>query len=163
MQIRSLCSTEVSLHRALRLRALKDTPDAFAESFEEVAARPMSYWEALTQSVTASGQHVMFLASIDEEVYGCTYGLLDSKQDDAARVGGMWVDPSQRKRGLGGALLKAVVLWAYEQQRTHMGLWAPTNHPEAVALYRRAGFVETGDIKPFPNQPSLQIMAMTLK
>ena len=37
------------------------TPDAFGESFADAAARPMSYWDDLTRSVTEPGRHVMFL------------------------------------------------------------------------------------------------------
>jgi GNAT superfamily N-acetyltransferase len=160
MQIRPLKRDEARLHRASRLRALKDAPDAFGESFEDAEVRPMTYWETLTQSVTAPDRHVMFLACAEDAVHGCTYGLLDRERGDGVRVGGMWVDPAQRRRGIGSALLQAVFGWARERQRPHIGLWAPTHHPGAIALYRRAGFVETGEFKPLPNQPTLQVMAM---
>lgn len=47
MQIRALEPHEVSLHRELRLRALRDAPDAFGETFAEAEAQPISYWEEL--------------------------------------------------------------------------------------------------------------------
>jgi hypothetical protein len=66
----------VNLHRHLRLRALSDSPDSFGEAFADMAARPSSYWDDLTRSVTEPGCHVMFLACEDEHVLGSTYDCL---------------------------------------------------------------------------------------
>ena len=112
MHIRKLESHELNLHRGLRLRALRDSPDSFGETFADVVARPTSYWEDLTRSVTEPERHVMFLACEGEHVLGSTYGLLDREQSEAGRVGGMWVDPAWRRRGIGRALLQEVFGWA---------------------------------------------------
>ena len=162
MSIRQLKHNEVNLHRTLRLQALQDSPNSFAESFTEVKDRPMTYWETLTQSVTEANRHVMFLWCDDQDVHGCVYGLLDRTRDDGVRVGGMWVNSAQRKRGIGTALLQAVVLWGDTQHRTHFGLWVLTHQTAAIALYQRFGFVETGERKLLPNQPGINIMAMEL-
>ena len=57
-----------------------DAPESFGETAVEVEARPTSYWEDLTRSVTEPG-----------------------------RVGGMWVDPAWRRRGVGRLLYKTPV------------------------------------------------------
>jgi hypothetical protein len=62
VELRRLASHEVDLHRDLRLRALRDAPDAFGETFAAAAVRPISYWEELTRSVTEPGRDVMFRA-----------------------------------------------------------------------------------------------------
>ncbi len=90
VQIRVLKSHEVDLHRELRLRALRDSPDSFGETSADAAARPAPYWEELTRSVTEPGRHVMFLAYEGErDVLGSTYGLLDQARAGRGRVGGM--------------------------------------------------------------------------
>lgn len=99
LNLRRLEPHEVSLHRELRLRALQAAPDSFGETLADVAARPPSYWEDLTRSVPEPGRHVMFLAFEGDEVLGTTYGLRD--QGDVGRVGGMWVNPTCRRRGVG--------------------------------------------------------------
>jgi GNAT superfamily N-acetyltransferase len=88
-----------------------DAPESFGETAVEVEARPTSYWEDLTRSVTEPGQ-----------------------------VGGMWVDPAWRRRGVGRLLLQAVFDWARGRELTRLGLWAPARSPAAIALYSRAGF-----------------------
>ena len=160
MKIRTLERTEVSLHRQIRLRALRDAPTSFAESVADAETRPLVYWESLTESVTSLDRHVMFLACEEDAVYGCTYGLLDRSREDGIRVGGMWVDPTQRQRGIGKMLLEAVLSWGLERRRTHFGLWVPTHQEGAIALYKRAGFVQNGLVQPLPNQPQFQIMGM---
>src|SRR5262249_25375605 len=102
---RRLASHEVDLPPALRLRALRDAPDSFGETFAAAAVRPISYWEELTRSVTEPGGDVMFLAYEGDDVLGSAYGLLDRARTDAGRVGGMWVGPDWRRRGVGRALL----------------------------------------------------------
>ena len=127
MHLRRLEPHEVGLHRELRLRALREAPDSFGETFAGAAARPSSYWEDLTRSVSESVRHVMFLAYEGNDVLGSTYGLLDRDRRDRGRVGGMWVDPAWRRRGVGRALLQEVFSWAREHGLSQLGLWAPSH------------------------------------
>ena len=160
MHLRKLASHEVGLHRDLRLRALGDAPDSFGEAFADAAARPISYWEELTRSVTEPGRQVMFLAYQGEDVLGSAYGLLDRERSDAGRVGGMWVEPAWRRRGVGHALLQEVFSWARERKLKHLGLWAPADSSAAISLYSRAGFRDTGERRQLPTKSSLWIVAM---
>lgn len=163
VQIRELEPHEVKLHRDLALRALRDSPDSFGETLEQARAQPWSHWEQLTRSVTDPDRHVMFLACESEAVCGSTYGLLDPERSDTGRVGGMWVDPAWRRRGIGWSLLEAVLDWARRRGLRRLALWAPSHNPAAVALYRRAGFEETGRRRPLPTDSNLQIIEMERK
>lgn len=158
MKIRALEPHETPLHREVRLRALRDAPEAFGESAAEVEARPYSYWEDLTRSVAA--RQVMLLACEGDAIHGSTYGLRDSARGDAGRVGGTWVAPSHRRRGIGTALLQAVKAWARDQGFRRLRLWAPAASAAALALYRRTGFRETGQRRPMPGNEALQIVEM---
>ena len=160
MFLRKLESHEATLHRELRLRALREAPDSFGETFADVVARPSTYWEDLTRSVTESGRHVMFLAYEGNEVVGSTYGLLDGTRSEMGRVGGMWVDPAWRRLGVGGVLLLEVFRWARERGLSRIGLWAPAHSQAALVLYGKAGFRETGNSRPLPTNPSVQIIEM---
>jgi GNAT superfamily N-acetyltransferase len=160
VSLRRLAPSEVALHRELRLRALQDSPDSFAETFAEAFARPPEYWEALTRSVTAPDPQVMLLAGHGADVVGSAYGLLDRAQAGAGRVGGMWVAPAWRRRGVGRALLAGVIDWARECGLGRLGLWAPAHSPAAIALYAGAGFRETGERRSIPTNPSRWIVAM---
>jgi GNAT superfamily N-acetyltransferase len=163
MKIRALNPHEVSLHRELRIRVLNDSPSSFAETASEAEARPLSYWEDLTRSVTDPNRHVMFVAFEGDAIVGTTYGLLDHERSDAGRLGGMWVDPSQRRRGVGRALLAAVLVWARERGLKRVGLWAPASEPAAFTLYSREGFRDTGRQRPLPTNAALRIIEMEIE
>ena len=45
VHLRRLAAHEITLHREVRLRALREAPDSFADTFADAAARPASYWE----------------------------------------------------------------------------------------------------------------------
>ena len=45
--------------------------------------------------------------------------------------------------------------WARERRLGRLALWAPAHSPAALALYRQAGFRETGNRKPLPANPAL--------
>jgi GNAT superfamily N-acetyltransferase len=86
--------------------------------------------------------------------------LLDRGRSEAGRVGGMWVEPAWRRRGVGRALLQEVFGWARERGLSRLALWAPAHSQAALALYGQAGFRETGNCRPLPTNPSLQIVEM---
>jgi ribosomal protein S18 acetylase RimI-like enzyme len=160
VHVRRLAPHEADLHRDVRLRALREAADAFADTFADAVARPMSYWDELTRSVTAPDRHAMFLACAGDSVVGSAYGLCDPEESRAGRVGGMWVDPEWRRRGIGTALLQTVLAWARERGFTRLGLWAPAHRPEALALYRGARFVETGRRRSMSSNSDREIIEM---
>src|SRR5262249_41493371 len=156
MHLRRLEPHEVSLHREFRLRALQEAPDSFGETFADAAARPSSYWEPYA----APGRQVMFLACEGKDVLGSTYGLRERDQSEVGGVGGIWIDPAWRRRGVGRALLQQVFDWAREHGLSRLRLWAPAHSLAALSLYRQAGFRETGKRRPLPTNPALQIVEM---
>jgi GNAT superfamily N-acetyltransferase len=155
-----LAPHEAALHRTLRLRALRDAPDSFGDTLVHAEAEPVSYWEEMTRNVTGASGQTMVLACEADAVVGSAYGLLDRERRGMGRVGGMWVDPAWRRRGIGQALLQAVIDWARGNGLTGLGLWAPAHNPDALALYTRAGFRETGARRPLPGRATLWIVAM---
>jgi GNAT superfamily N-acetyltransferase len=163
MRIRAIDPNELDLHRVVRLSALQDAPDAFGETFVEAAAKPMTYWEELTRSVTEPDRNVMFLACDGDDVLGCVYGLVNRVLADQGRVGGMWVNPAARRRGIGQALLEAVIEWSRRRGFKGLGLWAPAHSPAALALYAKAGFRQTGIRQTMPTHRNLDIVEMTLQ
>jgi GNAT superfamily N-acetyltransferase len=158
--IRRLEPHETALHRTVRLRALEDSPDSFGDRLDDISARPAAYWDDLTRSLTAPDLHVMFLACAEAHVCGSVYGLVDAQRPNTARVGGMWVEPPSRGRGVASALLEAVIEWARGRAYTRLELSAPTHAAAALALYRRAGFTPTGARRPMPGRPQLEVAEM---
>ncbi len=162
MQVRELRRHEWALFRSLRLRALAESPDAFAQTLADAQSRPDSYWIRLAESVTGPSGQIMLIAEEADRPAGLVFGLLDPTQPATGRVGGMWVDPEARGRGVGAALLDAVVAWARARGLQRLELWVTEGNSAAARLYRGAGFGDTGRRDRLPSNPELHIVQMAL-
>jgi GNAT superfamily N-acetyltransferase len=72
----------------------------------------------------------------------------------------MFVEPAERGRGVGGALVEAVVAWARARGATGLYLWVTATNDSAIALYNRCGFRPTGEQKPLEHSPSVAEVRM---
>ncbi|HEY9629515.1 MAG TPA: GNAT family N-acetyltransferase [Coleofasciculaceae cyanobacterium] len=163
MHIRTLQPHEASLFREVRLRALADSPNAFAETLQQAQTQPQTYWEMLTHSLSQPNSHVMFLAEQAGLVVGFTFGLVDRQDSKTGHLGGMWVDPTCRAQGIGSALIAEVLTWAQQRSQTKLELWVTEGNVKAMGLYKKVGFVDTGKRDVLPSNPALQIIQMSLR
>ena len=75
----------------------------------------------------------------------------------------MWVASAQRGEGLGAALLGSVLEWAKTRGFVALRLWAPAEMRPALALYTRAGFEPTGNVKTVPGAQPFDVIEMFLE
>jgi GNAT superfamily N-acetyltransferase len=142
--VRWLRADEAPLFKTLRLRALADAPDAFAHTYDEISAKPDTYWAEMTRSVTEPDRHAMFVAEAETATIGMSFGTIDRERSDRADLGGMWVDPRSRHFGVGRTLGEAVLAWARERGFADIVLWVTEGNAVAEALYERMRFTRTG-------------------
>jgi GNAT superfamily N-acetyltransferase len=64
---------------------------------------------------------------------------------DAAELHRLYLDAHLRGRGLGRALVDAVLGWCRAEGVRHLVLWSDTRFDRAHALYERMGFRQTGE------------------
>ena len=144
MEIRRLGLGDTVTYRDLRLRGLKEHPDAFTSSFDEEAARPLAATEARLSPQSAG---VMWGAFLDGALVGAV-GLLPgdrAKIRHKADVFGMYVLPEYGGRGVGTALLSHLINAA----RSELGLEQLTltvtdSNAVARTLYAKTGFRSFG-------------------
>ena len=159
VEVMPLARAEEALQEALRLAALEDAPDAFGEPLEQIRSRPEGYWDRLRASVTGRAGQIAMLARANARPVGFIYGVR-SKDSGELRVGGVWVEPNYRQRGVARQLVQGLVDWAESKGFPGIGLWAPQHRPEVVTLYRSAGFETTGVTRPMPDQPERTLLEM---
>lgn len=96
--------------------------------------------------------NVRFLvARTSGSAIGC--GSIVKASDGTAEIKRMWVDPAARGLKLGRRILDELELAARKHAVTALRLETGIHQPEAIGLYRRAGFVEMppfGDYLPDP-------------
>lgn len=81
----------------------------------------------------------------DGTVFGyIEHGAID-RRNRSLRIGRVLIDPAQRGRGLGDAMMRAAVDLAFEQFGMHrVELIVFENNPRAIACYERVGFKHEG-------------------
>jgi GNAT superfamily N-acetyltransferase len=130
--------------RAIRLRALRDAPDAFGTTWEDAAARPPECWDRQLEQLAT------FVATANGCDLGLVRGVLHDDFSDAAYLISMWVALEARRRGIGSALVDAVVQWARERALNRLFLDVAESNAPAIALYIRKGFVPSGAVGTLP-------------
>jgi putative acetyltransferase len=102
------------------------------------------------------GTNVRFLVArrADGQVVGCG-GVLLSQEGSyvIAELKRMWVDPSVRGAGLGRRLLAALEAVAADEGATYLRLETGVGQPEALTLYRAAGYAERGPFGHYTADP----------
>lgn len=142
VMIEQLRPHEADRLREIRLRALKESPDAFYRTYEEESEYPADRWAESLKNPAL----VWFVASRD----GTDVGLVGARHEPAPDGPGsvmlfsMWAAPEVRGKGVAPLLIDIVVDRARSLKAEQVDLWAVDANNSAVALYRRKGFLPTG-------------------
>lgn len=140
--------------RGVRLRALAESPDAFAATHAEEAALPAAEWEARAAAGAAGIETVVFLAlGAGGESLGMAGGRVRETPEIIA-LWGMWVDPAARGTGLGARLVEAVGAWARARRAQRFRLGVMSDAPAAIGFYERLGFVRVDELHPLVRDPT---------
>jgi putative acetyltransferase len=91
------------------------------------------------------------VARIDGKV--AAFGALVARQGGWGEVKRMYVDPAARGRGLGRMILVALEAEARRTGLSRLRLETGIKQDPAIALYRSAGFRETGPFAPYTADP----------
>ena len=133
IEIRRAGPSDWEASKAIRLRALADTPDAFASTLEYEAAFDDKAWTRRIE-----GAHRLIAWDGDEPV-GTITGLPDGE------MVAVWVAPDQRGTGLSDRMVEELAVWAKAAGLQQLRIWIADGNDAARALYDRTGFVETGE------------------
>jgi GNAT superfamily N-acetyltransferase len=141
--------------RELRLRALRDAPDAFGSNLERETEFTESDW------VDRIELGPSWIAVLDGEDVGIISGG-QHRGSEVPWVYATWVDPRARGSGVSEELLGAVVEWARDTGATKLGLDVADRAPRAKRFYERVGFVTSATTFPMPRDPTITLVEMYL-
>lgn len=146
LEIARIQPDEWPLLRELRLAALRDSPDAFGQSYEEALRYTDAEWRATAQAANSGDRRAWFIGR--DEQNGKPVGIVQSRRrpPDDCMLFSMWVAPSARRGGAGRSLVQAVENWARPWGATRVVLWVIAGNESAMRFYDRIGFrvVESG-------------------
>jgi GNAT superfamily N-acetyltransferase len=151
--VRQATTDDEDLIRALRLRAVLDSPEAFASTYERELSRTADDWSRwISPGVT-------FFFRVDGEARGLVYAGRDLHEASIVNLMAMWVAPNLRRAGAPDLLVSAVSAWALEKGATEIRLNVFQANHRARRCYERLGFRATGrrDAMERNEQPNLEM------
>ncbi len=134
MRIDRLGEGDETRLRTVRLRALLEAPAAFGSTHAETASRPSESWTRQLRDLPT------FVARVDGRDSGMVR-YQPAADGLSAMLISMWVAPEARGRGVGDALIDAVVEAAREGGCRRVVLEVHDDNEPAIRLYARRGFV----------------------
>lgn len=143
MEVRSLTEAEAGAFLALRLRALREHPDAFGPAYEEECSTPVEAIAERLRRYSRTGDGFILGAWID----GTLAGILSFRRHEGVKrrhkghIGSVYVVPQARGQGIARALLaeairRARALPGMEQ----LHLEVASHNASARQLYLSMGF-----------------------
>jgi ribosomal protein S18 acetylase RimI-like enzyme len=142
------------IFKAVRLRALQDTPYAFGSTFAQESLLTDADW--IKRAVNMNGERgAGFLAMDGETACGIAGSFLDQEDATRAQLVSMWTAPAHRQRGIGGLLVNGILAWAGPRGVRTLQLMVTSNNEPAILFYQRLGFTRTGRTEPYPNDPAV--------
>ena len=145
ISIRLISPSDVEAYYPLRLRALREHPEAFSSAYEEQAGlAPVDF--AATYMEEPTPNRFMLGAWLDGILVGnlALFRSSGVKTRHQAELARMYVAPEARRQGIGWRLLQAVLERARELPGLELvTLGVMSANIEAIGLYRKAGFVQT--------------------
>jgi ribosomal protein S18 acetylase RimI-like enzyme len=132
-------------YRAIRLEALQNEPEAFASNYARMMDRPSSFWITRLEDSASDTRKLLLFAEEDGELLGLV-GAYPDEQPGITNVISMYVRPQSRRKGVGRALLAAIVECLSELPAPHeIRLAVNQSQQAAVNLYSSFGFQKVGE------------------
>ncbi|MEP6651167.1 MAG: GNAT family N-acetyltransferase [Lapillicoccus sp.] len=153
--VRSLGEEDWPEYKAIRLAALRDSPDAFVASAQDEEGLEEDFWRL---RMRRSARLVAVRAEGDGDASGKPVGVVSVGQgkDEEGRVAeifGLWVAPEARGTGVATKLVEASADRARRDGRTHVSYWVGTDNGRAVAFASGIGFRPTDFRRPMRVTP----------
>lgn len=139
MIVRQVATQDWETVRTARLAALAGSPPGtFATLLEEAQDWDEQHWRDW------AARRTMFVAESDAGVIGCVAGI---SEGEVPVMVSMFVAPEARGTGASDRLIEAVTTWARAGEHGELRLWVLEGNTPAEKLYRRLGFVPTGQYR----------------
>jgi ribosomal protein S18 acetylase RimI-like enzyme len=144
--IRSICETEVAEFKALRLEALRTSPEAFGTDFEEDSRHPDSTWVERVRKAVHDSDGSIVVADAGTELAGMVgvYRNQGAKCRHAAGIWGVFVRPQYRGQKLGQRMIESAMQWCRSREIRIVRLTVAVHNAPAIKCYETCGFSMSG-------------------
>lgn len=151
--IRDTTQDDWQLLSTIRLRALEDSPDAFASDYgAEVPHNEQQWRERLRSDI--------WLLAFENGTAAAPVGVIAATREPPTPatdhfLSSLWVDPWHRRRGIARGLVEAAAQRVAAAGATAVSLWVLDGNDTARQFYTAIGFVPTDECQPAPGGSGL--------
>lgn len=141
---RFMSVADVVIYRELRLRGLKEHPEAFLESYEDAVTWPLERFERFF------GDGGWIVGAFAKSMLVGMSGLYRHEGSKVAHKGTVWgvyVAPEARGHGIARTAITMLIQEAAKAGIEQVHLSADMNNPFSVSLYKALGFEPYGTEK----------------
>jgi ribosomal protein S18 acetylase RimI-like enzyme len=157
-EARRIIAGEWRQYRDLRLEALKDSPLAFVEQYDDALGRDDRFWQDRVERSATGQTSSTFVAVHAGKFIGKASCFVETEITEyvSAHVVGVYVTPRFRGQRIAETLMVAALKWAWDDAgAARIRLFVMETNDRASAFYRRLGFVLTGATMAYPPNPAL--------
>lgn len=144
MRIERIDPSQAMRFKAVRLKSLEESPDAFGSTLKTAVEWEDKVWTTQVQKLTT------YIASLEETDVGTARVVKDENDPDVAWIISMWVSPEAREKKIAVALLKEIISWAIAEDVAELKLDVVDTNTQAIKLYEGHGFKPNGVTSCFP-------------
>lgn len=116
--------------------------------------------EPALEKMIQKPESVILILEEEAQLKACVYL---EKQEDVLYLGMLTVRPELQGKGFGALLMKAAEEKAVETDCRSIQMTVITARESLINYYKRKGYRDTGERKPFPNNPSFGIPKQPLQ
>jgi RimJ/RimL family protein N-acetyltransferase len=142
--IRRLNLGEGQFYRAVRLEALRESPDAFSSRYDDAVARSDQSWADQADSSAMGSDRATFVA-IEDRPVGLAALYRDESDLNVGELMQMWVAPVVRGKSTATDLLLEIFRWAGSNRFSQVKAEVMRNNARALRFYERFGFTVSAD------------------
>ncbi len=149
-RVRRIRPDEGATLKALRIRALTDAPDAFAQTVANVSRKTDADWAADAIRWATSSEAASFFAEADGTIIGMAGVFIDAAGGELVA---MWTAPDARRQGIAQALIATIAQWCRDAGLTELRTGVAVGNTPAATLCEHVGFEASGEIRPLGSDP----------
>lgn len=137
IDIIQLSATKWQQYKSLRLRALKEDPQAFGSSYK----KELQYSDKKWQSRLTGGDLIIF-ANLDQQLVGMAgaYQTDADQKSQSSTIFGVFVVSEARGKGVSRKIMKALLRLLKDRGVAQVNLTVNKDQLAAIGLYRKLGF-----------------------
>jgi RimJ/RimL family protein N-acetyltransferase len=138
--VRRIQKGEGDLFKRMRLASLRESPSAFASTYESALNRSYESWSEQADSTAEGSDRATFIAFSGGLPIGIAALYRDQERMDTGEVLQVWVAPEFRSKGVALDLMDAVFQWAGENGFRRIIATITKGNTRALRFYRKYGF-----------------------